>query len=82
MVQRTVKENERGYRLKPRPFRGSSRPIRVLSDVPVFSKYTVSRLYHVTIILHCPWFEFWSRDTDVLIILSIIPIRNEIIKFK
>ena len=24
-----------------------------------------SRLYHVTIILHCHWREFWSRDTEV-----------------
>ena len=23
------------------------------------------RLYHVTSILHCRWWEFWSRDTDV-----------------
>ena len=36
-----------------------------------------SRLYHVTIILHCHWREFWSHDTDVFVILSIISIKNE-----
>ena len=38
------------------------------------------RLYHATIILHCHWWEFWSRDMDVLIILSIIFITNTSIK--
>ena len=28
-------------------------------------------------ILHCHWREFWSRDTDVLNILSIISIRSK-----
>ena len=32
---------------------------------------------HVTMILHCHWREVWSRNTDVLIILSIISIENK-----
>ena len=46
--------------------------------------YICLRLYHVTIILHCHWWEFWSRDTDVEIKLSIISIKYEklSIKFK
>ena len=28
-------------------------------------------------ILHCHWCEFWSRDTDVKIILSIISIKSK-----
>ena len=28
-------------------------------------------------ILHCHWKEFWSHDTDVFMILSIISIKNE-----
>ena len=28
-------------------------------------------------ILHCHWWEFWSRDTDVLITLLIVSIKNE-----
>jgi len=35
------------------------------------------RLRHVTMILHCHWYEFWSCNTDVLITLSIISIQNE-----
>ena len=31
----------------------------------------------MTIILHCHWWEFWSCDTAVIIILSIIFIKNE-----
>ena len=38
---------------------------------------TCLRLYHVTSKLHCHWRKFWSHDTDVLIILSIISIKNE-----
>ena len=30
-----------------------------------------------TWILHCHWLKFWSRDTDVSIILLIISIKNE-----
>ena len=30
-------------------------------------------------ILHCYWWEFWSRETDVLIILVIILIKHEIL---
>ena len=40
--------------------------------------FTWNRRSHVAIILHCHyWWEFCSRDTDVLIILSIICIKNE-----
>ena len=28
-------------------------------------------------ILHCHWWKFWSHDTDVTIILSILSIKNE-----
>ena len=35
------------------------------------------RLHHATSILHCHWREFWSHDTDVFVILSIISIKNE-----
>jgi len=28
-------------------------------------------------ILHYNWWEFWSRDTNELIILSIISLKNE-----
>ena len=31
---------------------------------------------HVIMILHCHWWEFWSLDTDIFIILSIISIKN------
>jgi len=31
----------------------------------------------VTSILHCHWWEFWSRDAEVFIILSIISIKNK-----
>ena len=31
---------------------------------------TCLRQYQVTMILHCNWWEFWSRDTDESIILS------------
>ena len=43
----TVKENERGYRLKVKHFRSWSRPTRVLSNVPVSrNRYkTVSNLF-------------------------------------
>ena len=29
------------------------------------------------IIIHCHWWEFWSHDTDLYIILSIISFKNE-----
>ena len=38
---------------------------------------TCFRLYHIISILHCHWWEFWSSDTDVSIILSIISFLNE-----
>ena len=31
----------------------------------------------MTKIMHCHWWEFWSRDMEVFIILSIIFIKNE-----
>ena len=34
---------------------------------------TCLRLYQVTVIEHCHWWEFWSRDTDA----SIISIKKE-----
>ena len=35
------------------------------------------RLNHVTITQHCYWWEFWSRDSDVLMILTIIYIKKK-----
>ena len=37
---------------------------------------TCFRLYHVTSKLHCLWWKCWSHVTDVLIILSILSIKN------
>ena len=38
---------------------------------------TLYRRSHVILILHCHWWEFWSHDKDVFIILSIISVKNE-----
>jgi len=40
-------KKEKGYRLKPKNFRSWSKPIRVLSDVPVLRNWykTVSKLF-------------------------------------
>ena len=40
-----LRKIERGYRLKPEHFRSGSRPIWVLSDVPVSRNWTVSTLF-------------------------------------
>ena len=32
--------------------------------------------YHLTLILHCYWWKFWSRDSDVSIMLFIIAIKK------
>ena len=37
------------------------------------------RLYHVTMILHCYWWKFWSWYTDLSIIFLIISIKNELV---
>ena len=35
------------------------------------------RWSHMIMILHCHWWEFWSHNTGIFIILSIISIKNE-----
>ena len=40
------------------------------------------RLYHATMILHCHWRQFQSRNTDVSSILSIISSKNEKLFFE
>ena len=67
-----------GNRLKPKHFRSWSRPKRDL----MFLSWEIDIklclcLFHVTMILHCHWWEFWSRDTDVVIILSIMSVKNK-----
>ena len=35
------------------------------------------RRSHVIMIVHCNWWEFWSLDTAIVIIFSIISLKNE-----
>ena len=45
-----------------------------------FTLHLISfRLYHVTMILHCHWWKFWSCYTDLSIIFLIISIKNELV---
>ena len=37
---------------------------------------TCYRWSHVIMILYCHWLEFWSHDTYIFIILSVISIKN------
>ena len=50
---------------------------RTRTNGSAVSFITCLHLYHVTSILHCQWWQFWSRDTEVLYYqLYLLKIKN------